>query len=174
MVPHGTTLYQKHLEIQALRCNGETRGRCQHKRHHKYPPVLTSTMVYYHGGTVPWYHGSTHMYIQHYLQNDVPWYCNTKVHVYVQIKHYLKNNLNYKYKWYSSTYTMVWHNTMVPWYVRPYVRTAVYPPKTHVVLSAHVCPFPIRKLFSVRTCVHTYLEVPFGTMVHVYTYHGTQ
>jgi hypothetical protein len=22
----------------------------------------------------------------------------------------------------------------------------VYPPKTHVVLSAHVCPFPIRKL----------------------------
>ncbi len=23
---------------------------------------------------------------------------------------------------------------------------AVYPPKTHVVLSAHVCPFPIRKL----------------------------
>jgi hypothetical protein len=28
------TLSQKQLEIQALRCNGETRGRCQHKRHH--------------------------------------------------------------------------------------------------------------------------------------------
>jgi hypothetical protein len=33
---------------------------------------------------------------------------------------------------------------------------AVYPPKTHVVLRAHVCPFPIRKVwhtFKVRTRV---------------------
>jgi hypothetical protein len=28
------TLSQKRLEIQALRCNGETSGRCQHRRHH--------------------------------------------------------------------------------------------------------------------------------------------
>ena len=46
MVPwyHGTrvpwytctniTLSQKRLEIQALRCNGNTSGRCQHRRHH--------------------------------------------------------------------------------------------------------------------------------------------
>jgi hypothetical protein len=27
-------LSQKRLEIQALRCNGETSGRCQHTRHH--------------------------------------------------------------------------------------------------------------------------------------------
>ncbi len=25
---------QKRLEIQALRCNGDTSGRCQHRRHH--------------------------------------------------------------------------------------------------------------------------------------------
>ncbi len=28
------TLSQKRLEIQALRCNGDTSGRCQHRRHH--------------------------------------------------------------------------------------------------------------------------------------------
>jgi hypothetical protein len=28
------TLSQKRLEIQAHRCNGETNGRCQHRRHH--------------------------------------------------------------------------------------------------------------------------------------------
>ncbi len=28
------TLSQKQLEIQALRCNGDASGRCQHRRHH--------------------------------------------------------------------------------------------------------------------------------------------
>jgi hypothetical protein len=29
-----TKVSQKRLEIQALRCNGDTSGRCQHRRHH--------------------------------------------------------------------------------------------------------------------------------------------
>ncbi len=41
------TLSQKRLEIQALRCNGNTSGRCQHRRHHG---ILLYVPEY-----VPWY-----------------------------------------------------------------------------------------------------------------------
>jgi hypothetical protein len=42
-------------------------------------------------------------------------------------------------------YVHVSVRTMVPTVVTCQL-AAVYPPKTHVVLSAHVCPLPIRKL----------------------------
>ncbi len=81
----------------------------------------------------------------------------------------------YSYQWYLARYV----RTRVPWYVRtcrcvlPCIRSlsqlaAVYPPKTHVVLSAHVCPFPIRKLWHVYTC--TYVVHVYVRMAYTFTY----
>jgi hypothetical protein len=70
-------------------------------------------------------------------------------------------------------------------YVLPCIRSlsqlaAVYPPKTHVVLGAHVRPFPIRKLRTSESCditvphhVVQFLVRINGTDGTRYTYHGT-
>ena len=64
------TLSQTRLEIQALRCNGDTSGRCQHRRHHG--------ILQYHGTTrVPWYHGTLSTFgtrVRTIYGTRVPWY----------------------------------------------------------------------------------------------------
>ncbi len=85
-IPIGTTWYtytnitlsQKRLEIQALRCNGNTSGRCQHRRHHG---IRT-----YHGIAIPWYQWYSSTYTCTYsstvpvvplvvhVYSRVPWY----------------------------------------------------------------------------------------------------
>ncbi len=79
-VYHGTytctniTLSQKRLEIQALRGNGDTSGRCQHRKHDGI------------------------LQLKFQLDSDVPWYVQNVSETYYHGKlvlQYLKNDLKY-------------------------------------------------------------------------------
>ncbi len=60
------TFSLKRLEIQALRCNGDTinSGRCQHRRHHGTRVLVRTRVVPWYlvdtctSTRVPWYHGT--------------------------------------------------------------------------------------------------------------------
>ncbi len=79
------TLSQKQLEMQALRCNGDTSGRCQYRRHHGILQLrfqLDSDVPWY--SRVPlvpccWYHGTRVPYGMAYVYHwyAIPWYHGT-------------------------------------------------------------------------------------------------
>jgi hypothetical protein len=116
------TLAQKGLEIQALRCDGETSGRCQQRRHHgtrvyygsnstAMSAARISTTILasmwackrtrmYHGTRIWPYHGTIHLVV---LQH-VPWYVLARVHYHGR---YTCTYVRYVTSTYTYTCTMV-------------------------------------------------------------------
>ncbi len=121
------------------------------------------------------------------VRTMVPWYID------VHVQHYLKNDLKYKHSgatgklvsvvsieditvYYGSNSTAmsaarISATIIVPWYVHVYVHVYVRTyvgTYIHVLLSAHVCPFPT--IISTYKCVRRYvrtdvpgIRVPRGT-----------
>ncbi len=116
------TLSQKQLEIQALRCNGDASGRCQHRRHSTSGTIWYGT---YHG-TI---YGTTGTMVLEYVGGancicNIAWH-STRVRTNITLSQKQLEIQALRYHgtrtmvpWYSSTY----HGTipgMVPkWYVR--------------------------------------------------------
>jgi hypothetical protein len=128
---------------------------------HMYVHVYTCTMVLEYHGTL--------------VYTLVPWY--TRVHVYVPFN-------GTRVPWYVRTYcTRVRTHvrtilgTMPPWYhllhmALEYVHVhCVQFVRTYVVLGAHVCPFPIRKLQHYSTYLRTYTHIRAS---YTCTCHGTR
>jgi hypothetical protein len=71
------TLSQKRLEIQALRCNGDTSGRCSHRRHHGILQLrfqLDSDVCSADLHHNPRKHVGLHAHQRLYQGTKVPWY----------------------------------------------------------------------------------------------------
>jgi hypothetical protein len=137
-----------------------------HVVHHDSPwyQVLVPWYHWYtctYHGTIPWY--SSTWYLGTYVRTRVPgttmvvpWYVRT--YLFQSESCDITSTMVLEYvRTYVRTYTCTYHGTYTCTYVPKWYCTfrslsqlaAVYPPKTHVVLSAHVsqvCPFPIRKL----------------------------
>ncbi len=128
MVPYGTTLSQKRknvlleytctnitlsqkqLEIQALRCNRDTSGRCQHRS--TMVPIMVPMVPWYQ-----WYHGTFQVVfeIMLYLCTCTSCFWDNVIFVHVYVPWYI-----HMYQYGSVLYHMVplgtiWYHTMV-WY----------------------------------------------------------
>jgi hypothetical protein len=147
---------------QALRCNGDTSGRCQHRKHHG---TLQLSICVPYVGRSPL---ASFPVAPECLLFEIMYMCT---YTYVRTYYTCTGTrctgpLTYQG---TCTYTCTYVRTYVRTRIRTYVPgTYVYPPKTHVVLGAHVCPFPIRKLLYVPK----WYQGTIGTRVQ--WYHGTR